>query len=110
LGGSESGDPAIVVVHGEPADQLDRVLVGADRRLRLGEGERQLGDRAALPADLDARTALLPVGVDDDLVDQAAQELLSVAVGGCRCGPHASEVGAERQQSLALLVTQSPRP
>ena len=33
----DPGDRAVVVVDGEPLDQLDRVLVGADARLWLGE-------------------------------------------------------------------------
>src|SRR6478672_2873746 len=43
----DPGDPAVVVVGGEPADQRDRVLIGADRGLRLGEGDGEFGDRAA---------------------------------------------------------------
>ena len=43
------------------------------------------------------------VGVDGHFLDQAAEQLLAVAVGGRRRGPHAAEVGAERQQPLALL-------
>jgi hypothetical protein len=41
------GDLAVVVVDGEPLDQSDRVLVGADRRLRSGQRYGELGDRAA---------------------------------------------------------------
>ena len=44
---------------------------------------RQLAARAALPADLDGRLALLGVHGHDDLADQRAQQLLAVAVG-CR--------------------------
>ena len=32
----DPGDPPVVVVDGEPPDQLDRVLVGADRGLVTG--------------------------------------------------------------------------
>ena len=44
-----------------------------------------------------------------DFLDQAAQQLLAVAVGGRRRGPHAAEVGAERQQLLALCLGERPR-
>ena len=100
----DPGDLAVVVVGGEPLEQRDRVLVGADRGLRLGERDGELGDRAAFPADRDRRAALSPVGIDRHFLDQAAQQLLAVAVGGRRRGPDAAEVGAERQQPLALVL------
>ncbi len=65
----DPGDPAVVVVGGEPSDQLDRVLVGADRRLRLGERDRELGDRAAFPTDREQRAALLALEGDDHFLD-----------------------------------------
>ena len=58
--------------------------------------------RAAVPADRDGRAVVIALDVEDDFLDQAAQQLLAVAVGGGRCGPHAAEVGAEREQPLAL--------
>ena len=100
----DPGDPAIVVVGGEPADQRDRVLVGTDRGLRLGECDGELGDRAAFPADRELRAALLTLEGDDHFLDQAAQQLLAVPVGRCGRGPHAADVGAERQQPLALAA------
>src|SRR5215217_5910278 len=106
----DPGDRGVVVVRGEPGEQRDRVLVGADRGLRLGERNGELGDRAAPPADRDGRAALLALDVEDDFLDQAAQELLAVAVGCARRGPDAAEVGAERQQPLALLVGEGARP
>ena len=39
----DPGDLAVVVVGGEPADQLDGVLVGADRGLWFGERDGELG-------------------------------------------------------------------
>ena len=38
-----------------------------------------------------------------------AQELFAVTVAGGRRGPHAAEVGAEREQPLALFVGQGAR-
>ena len=37
------------VVHGQAADQVDGVLVGADLRLRAAQRDGQLADRAAFP-------------------------------------------------------------
>ena len=103
------GDGGVVVVGGEAGEQRDRVLVGADRGLVSWQRDDQLGDRAAPPADRDGRAVLLALDVEDDFFDQAAQELLAVAVGGCGRGPHAAEVCAEREQLLAFGVGQRPR-
>jgi NAD(P)-dependent dehydrogenase (short-subunit alcohol dehydrogenase family) len=46
-------------VGGEPLDQRDRVLVGGNRRLRFGESDGELGDRAAIPADRELRKPLI---------------------------------------------------
>jgi len=89
-------------VGGESPEQLDRVLVGADRRLWFRERDGKLGDPAAVPADRDARAPLLARDVEDDVFDQAAQQLFAVSVGGARRRPDAAEVGSERQQLLAL--------
>ena len=45
----------------------------------------------------------------DHFLDQAAQQLLAVAVGGRGRRPDAAEVGAERQQLLALVLGERPR-
>ena len=74
-----------------------------------GERDGELGDRAASPADRERRAALLALDVDDDFLDQAAEQLLAVAVGGGGRRPDAAEVGAERQQLLALLVGERAR-
>ena len=105
----DPGDLAVVVVGGEPADQVDRCPRRCGRRLRLGQRDGELGDRAAFPADRERRAALLAVDVDDDFLDQAAEQLFAVAVGGRGRGPHATEVGAEREQPLALVPGQRPR-
>jgi len=90
------GDCGVVVVGSEPREQRDRVLVGADRWLVARQCDGELGDRAAFPADRDAGAVLFAVDVEDDFLDQAAQQLLAVAVGGRGRGPHAAEVAAER--------------
>ena len=71
--------------------------------------DSELGDRAALPADRDGRAVLFAFDVEDDFVDQGAQQLFAVAVGGRGRGPHAAEVAAEREQLLALSVGQRLR-
>ena len=46
------------------------------------------------------------VDVEDDLLDQAAKQLLAVTVGGRRRRPDAAEVGAEREQLRAFVGRQ----
>ena len=96
----------VVVVGGESLDELDCVLVGARLWLGLGERDSEFGDRAALPADRQRCAAGLASEVDGDVLDQAPDELLAVAVGGGGCGPDAAEVGAEGEQPLPFLVGQ----
>ena len=98
----DPGDRRVVVVDGEPLEQRDRVLVGANAGLVARQRNDELGDRAATPAERDRRAALLADHVEDDFLDQCAQQLFAVAVGGRRRGPNTPEVGAEREQSFAL--------
>ena len=98
-----SSDRGVVIVNRKPLDQCDRVLVGADRGLRLGQRHCELGERAAAPAKCDSCTPLFTVDVEDRFFDQAAQQLLAVAVGGGRCRPHSPEVRTECQQLLTFL-------
>ena len=91
-------DRRVVVVDREPLEQRDRVLVGANARLVTRQGNDELGDRAATPADRDCRAALFADHVEDDFLDQRAQQLFAVAVGSRRRGPNTPEVGAEREQ------------
>jgi hypothetical protein len=102
----DPGDGAVVVVGGESLDELDCVLVGARLWLGLGERDSEFGDRAALPADRQRCAAGLASEVDGDVLDQAPDELLAVAVGGGGCGPDAAEVGAEGERPFPFLVGQ----
>src|SRR6188472_2692926 len=91
----------------EPADQLDRVLVGA---LALGaaadQRHAQRGARAALPDDLDLGATRLVADGDDDLGDQRAQQLLAVTRGRGLGRPQARQVARDARERLALLGTQ----
>ena len=76
-------------MHGQAADQADGVLVGADLRLRAAQRDGQLADRAAFPPQDQAgvRVGVVAAGGDVHLVQQGAQQLLAVLVGGGRRVP-----------------------
>ena len=97
--------PAIIgvgVVDGEAADQVDGVLAGADLRWLALERDGQLGDRAAFPAQQQVGAAFGVVAADGDvdLVQQGAQQLLAVLVGGGGRVPDLVQVVAEGQDRV----------
>ena len=107
----DRGDLPVGVMDCEPADQLDRVLVGA---VTLGAAtdqlDAELAARAALPEDLDLGDVLRAADGDDDLADQRAQQLLAVAVGGRLGRPEHGQVARQARQRASLEVGQRRRP
>src|SRR5215831_17379133 len=79
----DAGDHTVGVVGGEPAQQPDRVLVGADGgRSRARQGEVDVVEGAAFPAQREMGGRLVAVDLDRDVFNEGAQQLLPVA----RCG------------------------
>src|SRR5271165_5951317 len=72
------------VVRGQPPDQVDGVLAGAYLGLRAAQRDSQLADRAAFPPQDQAgvRVRVVAAGGDVDLIEQGAQQLLAVLIGG----------------------------
>src|SRR6266545_679876 len=92
----DPGDDGIGVVGRQPADQRDGVLVGADRRgVGAGQLDDQLAGVAAAPAQQQPGAGGVAVDGDDDLLEQGAQQLLAVPVGGGRRLPHQAHVAAQ---------------
>src|SRR5918996_1277464 len=89
----DAGDGGVGVVDGEPAQQLDGVLVGAGGGL---VGAAQLDEQLG--------PLVLLVYVDADVLEQRAQQLLAVPVAGGGRGPHPPDVRAERGQRGAFVV------
>ena len=85
----DAGDLGVGVVDGQPADQVDGVLVCADLGGLAPDRHGQLADRAAFPPQQQVRPALgvVAVDVDGDFLQQGAQQLLAVLVGGGRRCP-----------------------
>ena len=92
------------VVDGQPADQVDGVLVCADLGGLAPDRHGQLADRAAFPPQQQVRPALgvVAVDVDGDFLQQSAQQLLAVLVGGGRCCPYLFQVVARGQDGGAF--------
>jgi hypothetical protein len=69
----DCGDRRVVVVGGEPLQQDDRVLGGANRWPSLGQRDCELGERAAPPTERDRHAALGAIDVDNHFLDHAPQ-------------------------------------
>ena len=72
----DAGDLGVGVVDGQPADQVDGVLVCADLGGLAPDRHGQLADRAAFPPQQQVRPALgvVAVDVDSDFLQQSAQQ------------------------------------
>src|SRR5215472_10853078 len=107
----DAGDHTVGVMGREPAQQRDRVLVGADGgRPRARQSEADLVERAALPVQREMGGRLVAIDLDCDVFDEGAQQLLSVARHGRRRAPDGGKIGAEREKTIALGRRDHPRP
>jgi hypothetical protein len=100
----DSCDDRVGVMDGQAADQLDRVVIGADLGLGPFERNRQVADRATFPADLQLGAAGGAIGWDgdDDVVQEGVQQLFAVLFGGARRGPDPLEILTQGQDRGAL--------
>ena len=106
----DAGDHGVGIVHGQSAHERDRVLIRAHRGLALAwQGQVDLGECAAFPAQGEMGRGLVALDLDDHLLDQRANQLLPVA----RCGgdrrPDRREVRTERTDTAALLAREHAR-
>src|SRR5499427_3708728 len=106
----DAGDHTIGIMGREPAQQRDRVLVGADGgRPRARQGEVDLVERAALPAQREMGGRLVAIDLDRDVFDEGAQQLLPVARRGRWRVPDGGEIGSECEQTITLGLRDHPR-
>src|SRR6476620_3253953 len=92
-------DHRVGVVGGQAAHQVDGVFGGAQPVDGFAfDRHRQVGDRAAFPAQqqLGVGVGVVAVHGDVDLLEQAAQQLFAVLVGGGGRRPCFGEVVTER--------------
>src|SRR5258708_1726407 len=101
----DAGNHGVWIMDGQPADECDRVLIGAYRgRPRARQREIDLVERAALPAQREVGCSLVALDLYDDLLEQCSQQLFPVTRRGrCRV-PDGGKIGPEREQTVALLL------
>src|SRR5258705_11984605 len=90
----DAGNHGVWIMDGQPADECDRVLIGAYRgRPRARHREIYLVARAALPAQREVRRSLVALGLYDDLLEQCSYQLFPVTCcGRCRV-PDGGKIG-----------------
>src|SRR5260370_22602085 len=88
----DAGDHTIGVMGREPAQQRDRVLVGADGGWpRARQWEADLVKRAALPAQREMGGRLVALDLHRDVFDEGATQFLPVAPRGRWRSPDGGE-------------------
>ena len=71
----DAGNDGIGIVDSEPADEVDRVLVGAHRRWPgARQADLELGEHAAFPAKGEIGPILVTIDGDDDFLEQTAEQ------------------------------------
>ena len=105
----DAGDHGIGIEGRQPAQERDRILIGAYRgRPRARQRQINLSERAALPAQGEARRGIVALDLDNDFLEQRPQQLLSVALRrGCGM-PNGGQVSSERQQTTVLILGERP--
>jgi hypothetical protein len=89
-----AGNHRVGIVHGQPTDERDGVLLRAYRGLALArQGEVDIGQCTAFPAQDQMSRGLVALDLDDHLLDQRAEQLLAVARRGRGRPPDRCEVG-----------------
>jgi hypothetical protein len=74
------------------------------------EAQRQinLSERAALPAQGEARRGLVALDFDNDFLEQRPQQLLPVARRRGYGMPNGGQISSKRKQTTALILGERP--
>ena len=98
----DAGDHGVGIEGRQPAHERDRILIGAYRgRPRARQRQINLSERAALPAQGEARRGLVALDFDNDFLEQRPQQLLPVARRRGRGVPNGGQISSEREQTTA---------
>src|SRR5580704_13221067 len=104
-----AGDHGIGIMDSEATHQRDGVFISAHGCGAALQGEINLGDGAPTPTQSEMHATLLFVESDDDFLEQGAQQFLFIARCSGRGLPDLEQIGAEREQAVALVDAQRPR-
>src|SRR5215467_7551562 len=95
----------------ETTYQRDRVLVGAYWRRAAGwQVDIDFAESAAAPTQGEMGATTLLVDGDDNLFKDRSKQFLLVSRQGRWCLPDFEEIGAEREQTAALVGAERPGP
>src|SRR6202165_3755384 len=104
-----AGDHGVGVMDSEATHQRDGVFISAHGCGTTLQVEINLDDGATTPTQGEMHAVLLFVEGDDDFFEQGAQQFLFVARCSGRGLPDLEQIGAEREQAVALVDAQRPR-
>src|ERR1700680_4755866 len=104
-----AGDHGVGVMDSEATHQRDGVFISAHGCGTTLQVEINLDDGATTPTQGEMHAVLLFVEGDDDFFEQGAQQFLFVARCSSRGLPDLEQIGAEREQAVALVDAQRPR-
>lgn len=107
----DAGDDRIRIVCGQAAQQLDGIFLGSDCcQARARQRHVELAQQTAAPAHREVRVELLSLDRHEDFLEQSAQRLFAVTVGGGGRGPDCVEILTECKHRGALLRRQHEWP
>ena len=104
-----AGDHGIGIMDSEATHQRDGVFISAHGCGTTLQVEINLDDGATTPTQGEMHAVLLFVEGDDDFFEQGAQQFLFIARCSGRGLPDLEQIGAEREQAVALVDAQRPR-
>src|ERR1700716_106406 len=104
-----AGDHGVGVMDSEATHQRYGVFISAHGCGTTLQVEINLDDGATTPTQGEMHAVLLFVEGDDDFFEQGAQQFLFVARCSGRGLPDLEQIGAEREQAVALVDGQRPR-
>src|SRR5437773_2890233 len=99
----DAGDDGVGAVRGEAAGEREAVFIGPNAgRIRAGQADLEFADGAPAPAQRETSAAVVAIDRDHHILQQRAQQLFFVAVGGGGCRPCASKIIAKRAEALGI--------
>src|ERR1700730_14271130 len=106
-----SGDDFIRIKRGQTAEQRGRLFGGAwSHRPESWDRDIQHSNRAAAPTQSELSVTFGTLEIQDDFVQQRAQQFLAIPVGGGGRVPNSKDIGADNRNAFDLLGTERVGP